>query len=133
MKKVLSLIFVFALVGVVGAADVDDLTKKANSGDAQAMYDLGMAYMNGDGIDNDDAKGVSWLEKAAYKGHSEAQYELGLAIFNGYGVTADRVKGCSWLYTTEVDAAAYNCTQLEPDQRTKALDEAAKIQKNIKK
>lgn len=133
MKKILSLMFIVALAGAASAADVNDLTKKANGGDVQAMYELGLAYMSGDGVDNDDTKGVGWLEKAAYKRHSEAQYELGLAVFNGYGVKADRVKGCSWLYTTKVDAAAYNCTQLEPDQRTKALEEAAKLQKNIKK
>ena len=133
MKKILSVLTVLALAGIAGAADISDLTKKADAGDAQAQYELGMAYMNGEGVKVDEPKAAELLGKAANKCHNEAMYEYGLAVFYGAGVTEDRVKGCSYLYTTTVDAAAYNCTQLLPDERTKALAEADKLKKALGK
>lgn len=131
MKKLTALIFTIAFAGYAYAADINALTKKAESGDAQAMYEVGMAYMNGEGVKADETKAVQWLEKAAKKNHNEALYELGLAIFYGQGTKEDRIKGCAYLYTTTVDAAAYNCTQLDPQQRTKALEAAAALKKSL--
>lgn len=131
MKKLLSALMIFTFMGIAGAADISDLTKKAGGGDADAMYELGMAYANGDGVAADDTKAVNWLEKAAKKGHDEAMAEVGLLIYEGIGTKADRVKACSYLYTTTVDAAAYVCTQLTQDERTKALAESEKLKKSL--
>lgn len=130
MKKIFSMLIIFAVACVANAADIDALTKKANAGDAQAMYELAMAY---DGM-NDIKKAVEWYEKAANKGHDEAMNELGLLYYYGVdGVLAeDHVKGCMYLYTTTVDAAAYPCTQLRDENENKrALEEAAKLKKSL--
>lgn len=43
----------------------------------KALYDLGMAYMDGYAAVPDEAKAVKCLEQAASFGHSESEYELG--------------------------------------------------------
>ena len=50
--------------------------KRANEGSAQAQYDLGMRYFNGDGVDVDIEKAVLWLSKAAEGGHSGAKQKI---------------------------------------------------------
>ena len=48
-----------------------DLCDAAKSGDAGAMYWLGMAYIEGQ-ILNDYDRGVAWLRKASFRGNEEA-------------------------------------------------------------
>lgn len=59
------------------------IEKSAIRGDAVAQYNLGMMYLNGDGVRMDDAKAVYWLTKAAEKGDSRAQFNLGWFYANG--------------------------------------------------
>jgi TPR repeat protein len=132
MKSLLMLpLFVLMAVTAFGA-DFSDTLKKADAGNADAAYEVGLAYLNGDGAEQDEAKALVYFEKAAYKGHSEAQYELGQAIFNGYGTEADHIKGCAWLYTTKEPAAMYVCTQIDTTERTKSIEESEKLKKLIK-
>ncbi len=39
---------------------------------------MGLFYMNGLGVDQDEDKAVEWLEKAAAQNHAQAQYNLGI-------------------------------------------------------
>ncbi len=76
------------------------LKKHAESGDANAQYDL--AWMYDTGGDNkilakDTHKAAEWYEKAATQGHARAQAGLGLLYINGDGVPKDYVKGVDWL------------------------------------
>ena len=45
------------------AHDISALLYKANNGDPHAQTDLGLAYMNGDGIPRDISRAVRWLSK----------------------------------------------------------------------
>jgi len=72
----------------------------AESGDANAQYDL--AWMYDTGGDNkilakDTRKAAEWYEKAALQGHAKAQAGLGMLYVNGEGVPKDYVKGVDWL------------------------------------
>ena len=72
----------------------------AESGDANAQYDL--AWMYDTGGDNkilakDTRKAAEWYEKAAVQGHVKAQAGLGLLYVNGDGVPMDYVKAVDWL------------------------------------
>jgi TPR repeat protein len=72
----------------------------AESGDANAQYDL--AWMYDTGGDNkilakDTRKAAEWYEKAAVQGHGKAQAGLGLLYVNGDGVPRDYVKAVDWL------------------------------------
>lgn len=61
------------------------LTKKAEQGDAKAMMLLAGSYLNGrDYMPQDTAKAVTWFTKAAEKGQPSAAYILG-EIFNQQG------------------------------------------------
>jgi hypothetical protein len=50
--------------------------KAAESGNREAQYGLGMAYLRGRGIQKSDSLGYEWLKKAAAQGHAEAQKEV---------------------------------------------------------
>lgn len=51
---------------------------KAQRGDAQAQYDVALAYENGDGVEESVKDAFYWYEKAAQLGHVKAQYEIGM-------------------------------------------------------
>jgi len=50
--------------------------QNAASGNVTAQYDLGMRYLRGDGVEQDDSQALDWLKLAAQNGHSRAQKEL---------------------------------------------------------
>jgi TPR repeat protein len=53
------------------------LERLAKSGDAEAIYHLGMAYQTGSGVAEDHAKALDAFRKAATLGDSLASYKLG--------------------------------------------------------
>ena len=53
-----------------------ELVKKARSGDANAMRELAMALVKGDGITQDVGQALSWIEKAAELGNAAAQSDM---------------------------------------------------------
>ncbi len=56
----------------------NELEKAAESGDANAQYQVGMGNLNGwIGFRKNHAWAVYWFEKAAEQGHAKAQYETG--------------------------------------------------------
>ena len=77
--------------------DLEALTKKAQEGDRQAQYDLGMVYYSGkDEIPRNMELGAEWFLKSAQQGHTEAQFATGRCYFYGRGVPRDKVVGVEW-------------------------------------
>jgi len=73
------------------------LTEKAESGDAQAQYDLAQVYFDGLLEQKADEKnGVSWITKAAEAGNAAAQYDLAIAYRLGHGVKPDAAQALHW-------------------------------------
>ena len=70
--------------------------KAADQGDADAQYNLGLLYVNGQGVPQDYAQAVSWFRKAADQGDADAQFNLGLRYANGQGVPQDYAQAASW-------------------------------------
>ena len=70
-------------------AEIANLSVKAILGYANAQYNLGLAYDNGQGVPQDDAQAVAWFRKAAEQGDANAQHNLGYAYANGQGVPQD--------------------------------------------
>lgn len=68
-----------------GGADVSEVSKNKEEKsqeargqeDANAMYNRGKCYANGDGVQKDLVEAKKWYRKAAERGHAEAQYMLG--------------------------------------------------------
>ncbi|EJK61111.1 hypothetical protein THAOC_18449, partial [Thalassiosira oceanica] len=56
---------------------VDLYTEAAELGSAKALFNLGFAYQNGDGVQQDKAMAVEFYEKVAMKGHATSRCNLG--------------------------------------------------------
>jgi len=78
------------------AGNTAEFIRKAESGDAQAQFELGRMYDNGQGVTKDEAEAVRWYRKAAEQGHEWAQYDLGVAYDNGEGVAKDATEALRW-------------------------------------
>ena len=65
----------------------------AESGDADAAFNLGQAYRLGRGVPLDLAAAQTWFERAAAKGHLDAETTLGLLLFQN----GNRIAGLRWL------------------------------------
>ena len=99
-----------------------ELEKTAKQGDAIAQYEVGICYLEGKGVAQDNEKATKWLKKSMDQGNEdarakfysyyskdlevlayyfddvEAQYGLGLAYLNGTGVAVDKEAAAEWLY-----------------------------------
>ena len=75
---------------------VADLMKRAERGDAQAQWELGIMYHEGQGVPKDAAKAIEWIQKAAAQGVAKAQFSLGGMYRYGSGVSKDAAKAIEW-------------------------------------
>jgi TPR repeat protein len=50
--------------------------KRAEGGSDNAQYELGMRYLTGNGVDQDEKVGKEWIEKAAKNGNAKAAKKL---------------------------------------------------------
>jgi len=79
-----------------------DLTKAAGwfraaafQGHPQALFRLGLCYLNAKGVGKDLRQGVAFLRKAAFE-EAEAAYELGYCYYNGVGESKDENMALGW-------------------------------------
>jgi TPR repeat protein len=79
------------------AAYIETMRKAAEAGDADAQYDLGLMYHDGEGVPEDYVEAVKWFRKAAEQGHAAAQFYLGIAYHGGVGVPKDDAEAVKWL------------------------------------
>lgn len=70
--------------------------KKAEAGDADAQFSIGLSYDTGKGVPEDSTKAVEWYQKAAEQGHVKAQSQLAYMYGSGDGVPKDWVKAVEW-------------------------------------
>ncbi len=69
----------------------------AKLGDLDAINALGFLYINGKGVEINDAKGIEYLTKAAEKGHAKSQYDLGSMYYLGVGVKRNINSAFKWI------------------------------------
>lgn len=70
--------------------------RAAEQGYADAQFNLGLMYANGEGVEKDMAQAVELFKKAAEQGHVDAQNNLGAMYFTGEGVDRDEKKAIEW-------------------------------------
>jgi len=70
----------------------------AEQGNAEAQFQTGLIYVNGQGITKDDKQAVGWFAKAAEQGHMEAQTKLGFMYATGRGVAQNYNQAFYWCY-----------------------------------
>ena len=103
------LLLSLSFTGCRSAASI--LQQKAEQGDADAQYDLGLAYANGKDVPQDYKKAVKWVQLAAEQGNAKAQYGLGVVYYKGQAVPQDYKEAAKWfrLAAEQGDAVAqYN-------------------------
>jgi hypothetical protein len=88
----------------------------AEENNTEAQFILGSLYINGQGVEKDDTKGLSWIMKSARQGYNQARlralsiylelanegdasamYNLGYMRLHGWGVEKDTDIGIGWL------------------------------------
>src|SRR4051794_7223029 len=78
------------------AVPTQQLLQNAESGDAQAQFELGRAYQDGKSVEQNDDKAVEWLHKSADQGNAPAQNAMGVMYALGRGVQRDKEEAVRW-------------------------------------
>jgi len=68
----------------------------AEKGHAEAQYNLGWLYANGNGMNVDLKQATDWWLAAASQGHADAQFAIGLALTTGEGLDKDLPEAIRW-------------------------------------
>jgi GAF domain/Sel1 repeat/PilZ domain len=80
----------------VQANYLTELRNLAAQGNADAEWQLGARYHNGDGVLKDDVQAMQWFQRAAEQGHVTAEATLGAYYWAGRGVPQDLSKAYFW-------------------------------------
>jgi hypothetical protein len=76
---------------------LEDMQSKADHGDAEAQFGLGLKFANGGPAVLDYTKAAHWYLKAANQHHALAQFNLGLMLAGGQGVAQDDAQSLVWM------------------------------------
>ncbi|MGE0918338.1 tetratricopeptide repeat protein [Trichlorobacter lovleyi] len=71
----------------------------AEQGDKFSQNNLGIMYLNGQGVVTDKQEAAKWFKKAAEQGNADAQNNLGLMYEFGSGVARDYNEAVKWYRT----------------------------------
>ena len=112
------------------AKSLADLRKLADRGDADAQWQIGVRYHNGDGVPHDDAQAMQWFHRAAEQGHVTAQATLGAYYWAGRGVPQDLSQAYFWSDIALAQGDENSKSRLEglASQMTRAQVSAARQQ-----
>ena len=105
-----------------------ELVQRAEQGEAQAQFNLGLRYRNGQGVDQSHATAVKWYRKAAEQGDAGAQCNLGGMYAQGRGVPQDLSEALRWLRKAAAqghEASVKNIQIVEEEQKRQQQAAAA--------
>jgi putative methionine-R-sulfoxide reductase with GAF domain len=110
-----------------------ELRKLADQGDAEAQWQMGVRFHNGEGVPHDDAQAMQWFQRAAEQGHVTAQGALGAYYFAARGVPKDLSKAYFWsvIATAQGDEISKGRLELLASQMTRAQVYAARQQAEV--
>ena len=74
----------------------EKLLELAESGCVAAQHDVGIHYLNGEGVEQSFEDGLKWIRLAANQNFSVAQHMLGVIYSAGIGLKANEFKARSW-------------------------------------
>jgi uncharacterized protein len=94
--SVLLLSAMSAICQTTSTAPISELIKHAESGDAQAQFELGRAYEDGKGVAQNDARAAELFRQSADQGNAQAQNSLGVMYALGRGVQQDKEQAVRW-------------------------------------
>jgi TPR repeat protein len=70
--------------------------KLAESGDGQAMNNLGVLYDQGKGLEEDPGRALYWFERAARAGHPAGMSNYGRMLESGRGIAENPQEAAKW-------------------------------------
>ena len=76
--------------------DIEKLRLAAESGDAEAQYNLGNVYYLGEGTPKDYTEAAKWYRLAAEQGNATAQNNLGVMYDEGEALPQDDREAVKW-------------------------------------
>ena len=68
----------------------------AEMGNAEALFNMGIFYLEGMGCDQDMEKCANYLHRAARRRHPEAQFAYADLLSNGWGIELDEKRAMKW-------------------------------------
>ena len=77
-------------------ADLAELRRAAERGDANGQFRLGRAYLMGEGVSKDLAEAFKWYRKAAEQGDASAESMVGTFYDSGEGVPQNFTLALKW-------------------------------------
>ncbi len=118
-RSYLSVCFVFLLSSSGWALEIDDavhamrvgnfaeayclLRPHADSGDAEAQYNIGWMYLNGYGLAINDSLALEWWQRAADQGHIDATFSMAMLYNLGEGQVKKDMDRAIDLYLTAAE------------------------------
>lgn len=75
---------------------IEEYTRKAEAGDVDAQYNLGIIHYHGEGVPRNFEEALIWFHRAAEQNDADAQYTLGFMYGRGEGVTKSHDLSVSW-------------------------------------
>jgi len=110
---------------------------KADRGDPNAQFNVGVCYSQGLGVYRDLVEGASWYRKAALQGDRYAQNNLGNCYASGEGVPKDEIEAYAYFNLVGVsdEYARQKVARLEegmtPEAKLKGQQRTKELQKEI--
>ena len=101
-KLLYAALLVFILITPKGllaeeaAESLKETYQKAEDGDADAQFNLGLMYDTGESVPQDYKEAMKWYSRAAEQGNARAQHNLGLIYATGEGVPKNYVLAYKW-------------------------------------
>lgn len=118
-KSIANLAAVILLAGLLGGCEqglraVSDLNRRvaAETGQAQEQYELGQAYLTGQGVEKDEEKALLWFARAADNGHPDAQYIMGVNELEASGEDSQRRRDAYSLLESAADQGQSDAMKL---------------------
>ena len=81
--------------------NLHETRRLAEQGDADAQFNLGQMYDDGQGVPQDAPRAALWYLRAAEQGHARAQHSLSVLYRLGRGVPKDDAEAVRWLHKME--------------------------------
>lgn len=80
--------------------------RAVNKGNAAAMNNMSILYLNGQGVEKDPAAAFEWMKKAAEAGYAHSLYPLASKYYRGFGTPKDLGKAREWAMKVSQSAAS---------------------------
>ena len=103
MKKDIIFLFLlfFSILAYAQNPNLHDLLERANDGDFDAQYQLGVIYITGNGVPEDCEEALKWIKKAAHQGEPNAMCVYGVGLLGQLCIEPNYNEALYWLELAE--------------------------------